>query len=110
VTPFVISYIVQIAIAVYAFTGMKVQPGMGQMFINLRKAAIGVAFLPCPGFAPFAQLVYVAIFKVREGASLRGQRQANAMLVPTFETGTPRAGSGRANAPANNPFDVTAAP
>ncbi len=113
-TVFILSYMIQIPIALYAIFAIPMRGELPTVYENMRKSGmILFGFLPCAIFSVMTQLIslgiYMAKVKSVEAKANKAQARFDASLggAPSSSEGIPFGGSGRADPPpeaGDNPF------
>jgi hypothetical protein len=104
VTVFVISQLIQVGLALYAWKGLTTFPGITQPTINARNAAIVFGVIPCPGMGPVMQIGWIVFFTIRARFARGSHGKASAMLVTSFDPPGSTSGSRPVPGPVANPF------
>jgi hypothetical protein len=101
-TVFVVSYFIQVPLAIYAAFFIPMRGELSTFFENGRRGIIVFGILPCAFFSVLNQVIYLAIYLVKvksvEGQAVRAQARFNTSL------GDAAPGSG------GNPFGGVRAP
>lgn len=99
---FLISYLIQIPLALYAAFGLPRPPGLGEKTQRLRNLVIGLGLAPCGPLSVFLQTVYLLMyFAAVKAKQVQTGRQQKAFEQATGNT--KEAGGG-------NPFGTSTSP